>query len=272
MTTAFQLHCTTGEDRMNSLASQPRLDLGDGPRGTAPLTNMALALRTIMECEDAGPESSTRIGLLYGFSGYGKTVSAGFVAARTGAAYIEAKSVWSQRSLLEAIAEELGITLLERTAPKILRQIVDQLNHEPRHLIIDEADHVVNKRSIEIIRDIHDSTPVAVMLIGEEALPKKLKEWERFDNRVLIATPAQPASIDDAYKLRDHYCTKVRVADDLAELFQTGCRGITRRIVTNLRAAQRAAAEEGVGEIDRAWWGQRPVLNGDVQVRRREVA
>lgn len=256
---------------MNDLSNQPRLDLGDQPRGNAPLTNMALALRTIMECEDAGPESSTRIGLLYGFSGYGKTVSAGFVAARTGAAYIEAKSVWTARTLLEALAEELGIVGLERTTPKIMRQIVDQLNHEPRPVIVDEFDHLVKKQSVEVIRDLHDSTPVPFMLIGEEALPKKLKEWERFDNRVLIATAAQPASVADVYKLRDHYCTRVRVSDDLAEYFQQGCKGITRRIVTNLRAAQRAAAEEGTGEIDRNWWGNRPVLNGDVQVRRREA-
>lgn len=256
---------------MNSLASQPRLDLGDGPRGHAPLTNMSLALRTIMECEEAGSDSP-RMGLFYGYSGYGKTVAASFVAARTGAAYIAAQSVWSQRSLLEAIAEELGITRLEKTAPKILRQIVDQLNHEPRALIVDETDHVVNKRSIEIIRDIHDSTQIAIMMIGEEALPAKLKEWERFDNRILIATAAQPASIADAHKLRDHYCTRVRVSDDLAELFQHRCKGITRRIVTNLRAAQRAAAEEGVGAIDRAWWGNRSILNGDLPVRRKEIA
>ncbi|MFY9350092.1 MAG: ATP-binding protein [Sphingobium sp.] len=256
---------------MNSLASQPRLDLGDGPRGHAPLTNMSLALRTVLECEDAGVDSP-RIGLFYGFSGFGKTVAASFVAARTGAAYIAAQSVWSQRTLLEAIAEELGITRFEKTAPKILRQIVDQLNHEPRALIIDETDHLVNKRSVEIIRDIHDSTPIAIMLIGEEALPSKLKEWERFDNRVLIATPAQPASLADALKLRDHYCTRVRVSDDLAELFQKRCKGITRRIVTNLRAAQRAAAEDGVGEIDATWWGNRPVSNGDLPVRRKEFA
>lgn len=254
---------------MNAL-SQP-LDTGDTPRGHAPLTNMGLALRTTLECQDVGADSP-RIGLFYGHSGYGKTIAASFVAARTGAAYIAAQSVWSQRSLLEAIAEELGIVRFDKTAPKILRQIVDQLNHEPRPLIIDETDHLVNKRSVEIIRDIHDSTQVAIMLIGEEALPGKLKEWERFDNRVLMVTPAQPASEADALKLRDHYCARVRVSDDLADLFRQRCKGVTRRIVTNLRAAQRAAAEEGVGEIDRAWWGNRPIHNGDVPARRREIA
>ncbi|WP_289145049.1 ATP-binding protein [uncultured Sphingobium sp.] len=256
---------------MNDLAYQPQLDLGERPRGHAPLTNMSLFLRTAIECQEAGADSP-RMGLFYGYSGYGKTIAASFVTARTGAVYVAAQSVWSQRSLLEAIAEELGITRLEKTAPKILRQIVDQLNHEPRTLIIDETDHLVNKRSVEIIRDIHDSTQIAILMIGEEALPAKLKEWERFDNRILIATPAQPASIADAYKLRDHYCTRVRVADDLAELFQARCNGITRRIVTNLRAAQRAAAEEGLSEVNREWWGNRSILNGDLPVRRKAVA
>ncbi|SCW56072.1 AAA domain-containing protein [Sphingobium faniae] len=256
---------------MNHFATQPRLDLGDTPAGRAQLTNMALALRTMLDCQDAGQEAP-RMGLFYGFSGYGKTVAAAFTAARTGAAYVVAQSVWSQRSLLEALAEELGITRPERTVARLLRQVIDQLNHEPRPIIIDEMDHLVQKRSVEIIRDIHDATSIPILMIGEEALPVKLKEWERFDNRILIATPAQPASPADTLKLRDHYCTRVAVADDLADMFRQRCKGITRRIVTNLRAAQRLAAEEGVAEVDAAWWGSRPVANGDVPVRRREIA
>lgn len=256
---------------MNQLATEPRLDLGDGPTGHAQLTNMSLALRTLLDCKDGGADSP-RMGLFHGFSGYGKTVAAAFTAARTGAAYIQAQAVWSQRSLLEAIAEELGITRMEKTAPKMLRQIVDQLNQDPRDLIIDETDYLVNKRSVEIIRDIHDATGIAIMMIGEEALPSKLKEWERFHNRIVVVTAAQPASLADAYKLRDHYCTRIRVEDDLAELFQVRCKGITRRIVVNLKAAQRAAAEAGEPRIDKNWWGNRPIMTGDIAVRRLEAA
>jgi len=256
---------------MNHLASQPRLDLGDGPTGHAQLTNMSLALRTLLDCKDGGP-GDPRMGVFYSFSGYGKTIAGAFTAARTGASYVLAQSVWSQRTLLEAIAEELGITRMDKTAPKLLRQIVDHLNYDPRDLIIDEFDHLVNKRSIEIIRDIHDATGIAIMLIGEEALLSKLKEWERFDNRIAVATPAQPASFADACKLRDHYCTRVRVEDDLAELFQVKCKGVTRRIVVNLKAAQRAAAEAGEPRIDRDWWGDRPIKTGAVTVRRLEAA
>lgn len=237
--------------------------------GHAQLSNMRIAMQTLVDCVEAG-DYSPRMGLFYGWSGYGKSVAAAFAAARTGAAYIEAKSVWTRSAFLEALAEELGLVIrrTERTAPKILRQIIDELNLRPRPIIIDEMDHLVTRRNVEIIRDIHDSTSVAIMMIGEETLPAKLKEWERFDNRILAATPAQPASVDDTMQLRNHYCRAVSISDDLALYFAERCRGVTRRIVVNLQAAERMAAQEGVEVIDRAWWGTRPVRTGDIPTRR----
>lgn len=256
---------------MNAPAIQPSLDLGDARAGHAQLTNMSLALRTLLDCREAG-NNAPRMGVFYGFSGYGKTVAAAFAAARTGAIYIHAQSIWTQRTFLETLAEEMGISRPEKTGPRILRQIIDQLNQSPCDIIIDEMDYLVQKRMVEIIRDIHDNTQVGVLMIGEEALPSKLKEWERFDNRILVATAAQPASPDDAFKLRDHYCSRIHIADDLVDQFRVRCRGITRRIVVNLQSAQRRAAEEGRDRIDSAWWGNRTIITGDVPVRRREGA
>jgi DNA transposition AAA+ family ATPase len=250
-----------------NVAFQPQLDLEPVRPAQAQLTNMSLALRTLLDCIEA-PEGSPRLGVFYGPSGYGKTIAAGFCASRFEAGYVEAKSVWAQRSILEAIARELGVARLERTNPKILQQIIDALLREPRPLIIDEMDHLVKKQSVEVIRDIHDGAGVPILMIGEEALPAKLKEWERFDNRILVATAAQPASFEDGCKLREHYCTRVAIADDLVAHFVDRTKGVTRRVVTNLNTAQRVALEEGVDAIDRHWWGNRPVMTGEVQLRR----
>jgi DNA transposition AAA+ family ATPase len=253
---------------MNAPFGQPRLDLGDRPApGFAQLTNMNLALQTYLDCAEADP-GLPRIGVLYGPSGYGKTVAMGFTAQRADAAYIEAKSIWTQRSLLEAIADEIGIRSLERSAPRILDQIIEQLNTAPRGLIIDEMDHLVRKQHVEIIRDIHDATRIPILLVGEEALPAKLKVWERFHNRILVATAAQPATDDDARKLRDHYCPRVTLGNDLVQRIVRACRGVTRRIVVSLKEAERLAVEEGADSIDLAWWGDRPLATGDVPVRR----
>ncbi len=106
------------------------------------------------------------------------------------------------------------------------------------------------------------------MMIGEEDLPGKLKEWERFDNRIRVATAAQPASDADTLKLRDHYCLRVKIADDLALKFKQACRGCTRRIVTNLIEAETLASFDSPANADLAWWGNRPIMTGDLQIRR----
>jgi DNA transposition AAA+ family ATPase len=253
---------------MNVLPLQPRLALGDRPSaGFAQLTNMGLGLRTYLDCAEARP-GLPRIGTLHGPSGYGKSVAMAYTAQKTGALYVEAKSIWTQRSLLEAIAAELGIVAFERSAPRILQQIIDQLNADPRGLIIDEMDHLVRKQHVEIIRDIHDATSAPILLVGEEALPSKLRSWERFHNRILVFTAAQPASLDDALKLRAHYCPRIDIADDLVERIVRVCKGVTRRIVTNLIRAERCAIESGASEIDLGWWGDRPLDTGDAPIRR----
>lgn len=252
---------------MNDFAIQPTLDFGERPQGDAQLTNMALCLQTLMDCRESD-NPSARMGIFHGFSGYGKTVAAAFSAVRTGAAYIQAQELWTRKTLLEVLAEELGITRPSRTSANLLRQIIAQLRVRPVDLIIDEMDYLANKGFVNTLRDIHDGTHIAILMIGEEALPSKLKAWERFDNRIVSTTAAQPASYDDAIKLRDHYCHRIGIADDLVELFRVRCKSVTRRIVNNLQLAQKIAAEEGVANINAEWWGNRPIRTGDVITRK----
>lgn len=252
---------------MNDFAIQPTLDFGERAADSAQLTNMALCLQTLMDCRESD-NPSARMGVFHGFSGYGKTVAAAFCAGRTGAAYIQAQELWTRKTLLEVLAIELGISRPSRTAADLLRQIIDTLNVRPVDLIVDEMDYLANKGLVNTLRDIHDGTRIAILMIGEEALPAKLKAWERFDNRIVSTTAAQPASYDDAIKLRDHYCHRVRIADDLAELFRVRCKGVTRRIVNNLQLAQKIAAEEGIANINAEWWGNRPVRTGDIVTRK----
>lgn len=233
----------------------------------AQLTNMRLAFATMLDCQDAEP-GSPRLALLYGHSGYGKSVAAAHVAAHFRAAYVEAKSAWTPRWFAQVLAQELGVVRLGRTAPALVEQIIDALRNDPVPIIIDEMDHLVKKQAVEIIRDIHDAADVPILMIGEEALPHKLKEWERFDNRILVATAAEPATLGDALMLRDHYCQRVEVGNDLVEAIASACKGVTRRIVTNLQDAQKAAIAAGTDRIDLALWGKKAFRTGQVATRR----
>ncbi|MBZ6377367.1 hypothetical protein B5C34_05285 [Pacificimonas flava] len=243
----------------------------NGGQGVAQLTNMSLALSTVLDLQQAG-SNSPRMGCFYGESGYGKTVASAFVAAQLDAVYLKACSVWTVKTFLSELSVEIGLAKPPRTAPAMLEAIVEQMTTYPRPIIIDEFDFLVKRQSVEVVRDIHDALSelpeIAILLIGEEALPHKLKQWERFHNRILMFTPAQPASPEDARRLRDLYCQKIKVADDLVEHIRRETRGVTRRIRVNLEAAQRFGIEAGEMTVDCKLWGDRRLLIGEAPRRR----
>ncbi len=232
----------------------------------AALGNMTRALDT-MNAAIQAPEGAPRMCVFFGQSGVGKTVGAAYVTATTNSVYLLARSVWTRRAFLEALARELGLVRLERTATRLMDQIVEQLQAHPRPLLLDEMDHLARNQITEVIRDIYDATDVPVMMIGEEELPAKLKQWQRFDNRLIAMTQAMPATIEDGRMLRDCYCRRVKVSDDLADYFTERCEGITRRIIVNLQRASSVAVDElGTTQIDRKAWANRAVMNGDLPV------
>jgi DNA transposition AAA+ family ATPase len=234
----------------------------------AALTNMDLCLQTMIAIQNV-QDGGQRMALFAGPSGWGKTYGAAYTTAVTDAVYVAAKAVWTHKSLLEALARELGIQRVAKTTARILDQIIEHLARDRRPIIIDEMDYIVNRKSVDVIRDIYDATLVPVLMIGMEALPSRLKEWEQFDNRLLTTVLAQPASQEDGRKLRDLYCRQVAVSDDLADYITHACAGVARRIVTNLIAAQTFAIEQlDTMSIDRAAWGNRPLKTGELQIRR----
>ena len=236
----------------------------------AATVNMELAHKTLLTAIKSGP-GCPRLAVFYGPSGYGKTVAAAAAAARTDAAYLRVESLWTQKTLLEEFARELGVLKIANTAINIFRQIKLQLQTEPRPIIIDEMDNLVNRRAVEVIRDIHEATDIAILMIGEEQMPARLKEWDRFDNRIVAMEAAEPATLADGLLLRNIYADKVAIADDLIAYFVESCAGVTRRIVINIHRTERFAIEQlATVEIDRAAWGNTPVLTNALP-RRREL-
>lgn len=204
---------------------------------------------------------------MYGPSGFGKSVSATYVANRRRAYYVQAKSVWTKKAALTAILREMGI-MPARTIPEMLDQAAEELALSGRPLIIDEMDHLVDKRVVELIRDIYESSQAAILLIGEEQLPNKLKRYERFHGRVLAWVPAQPVSLEDAQKLTSIYAPNIEVAEDLLRLMVELASGSVRRVAVNLEQVQEAADAMGWSRVDRELWGKRELYTGEAPKRR----
>lgn len=226
----------------------------------ANLQNISLCMQAIKTAQDR-PQHLPGIVCFFGHSGFGKSTAAGFLASELNAIYVEAKSTWTQKALLENILLMMGIDPA-KTINKMMDQVAQELAISNRPLIVDEMDHLVHKKSVEIIRDIYESSGAPILLIGEERLPHKLMEWERFHGRILEWVQAQPAGTDDARELAALFASEITIADDLLGEVSRISSGSVRRICVNIDLIKRESRKLGKTEIDRSVWGNRPLHTG----------
>jgi len=232
----------------------------------APLANVSL-LATSLEKALRRPVHLPGMVVMYGPSGIGKSFSAAYAANRYQAYYVECKSSWTRKALLAAILNSMGI-VPAKTLPEMTDQAAEQLALSGKPLIIDEMDHIVEKKAVEVIRDLYEGSQGTILMIGEEGLPSKLKQWERFHNRILDWVPAQLADIDDCRLLARLYSPDVLIADDLLIEVTKSAKGCVRRICVNLEQIRRVASDVGVAELSRKDWGDRALYTGEAPKRR----
>ncbi len=204
-------------------------------------------------------------GVCHGPSGYGKTYASIFAQNRTKAVRVEVGDSWTRRTLLRNILREFGETVKERWPISDLSDLAKAALGEDarRPLIVDEADKLVDKGMIEIVRELQESSGAPVILIGEEKLPAKLLTVERMHNRVLHWFPAQPCDLEDARVLAEAFAPKVEIKDDLLEAIRARSGGRARRIVVNLDHAAEIARNKNARLLDLKAWGAEDFFTGE---------
>jgi len=232
---------------------------------TANIQNLGL-VRTALESLAGRAAGLPGLGVLYGPAGWGKTTALAAVANASRAYYVQMRSAWGRKALLEKILFEMGLKPAGAIA-KMLDDICAQLASSQRPLIIDEFDFALRGDSmVELVRDIYEGSQSAMVLAGEELLPRRLARWERFHSRVLAWIPAAPVSLADARELAPIYCA-TPCADDFLELLVGKSGGSVRRVSVNLARAGEIAAAEGWRKIDRKTWNDTPLYTGQAPTR-----
>ncbi|VVE59864.1 hypothetical protein PCA31118_00041 [Pandoraea captiosa] len=208
------------------------------------------------------------IGVMYGEAGRGKTIACSALANQTRGYYVQMRSAWSRKTLLEKILFEMGIKPAG-TIPYLLDQVCEQLAASRRPLIVDEFDFCLRSDSlIELVRDIYEGSQGTLLLVGEETIPQKLKRWERFHSRVMAWIPALPVSVADARKLAPIYSPQVSIAEDLLAHVVELAHGSVRRVCVNLTRIHEEAMILAESEMTLAKWGERDLYTGDAPKRR----
>lgn len=223
--------------------------------GQVPLKNVASFMTLTLRLQSRAPHLPG-FGVFYGPSGLGKTEASIYAQNKTNAVRVEVGETWSQKKFLQELLFELRIQP-KGTIADLADLAKGALGDDPRRpLIIDEADKLIRKNGLlEIVREIGDVAGCPVILIGEEMLPEKLSVYERFHNRVLDWTGAEPCDQDDVAALAAALCQGVTIAPDLQAEICRQSDGRARRICTNLDEAMKIARNKGIKTVDLAAWG-----------------
>lgn len=233
----------------------------------APLTNVASTLSAVR----AATERSLGLpGLvvLHGPSGWGKSTAAAYAAVQLRGYYVQCQTLWSRTDFILAVAREMGLETKGRMA-QVAERISAQLTMSGRPLLIDEAHVLVERASgAGALKDIHDATGGAILLIGEEMLPHRMTRYERLHGRVLEWVSAQPCSLADTAALARIYAPGVEIAPDLAGKLTKSAKGSVRRVAVNLDRIRTEAGSMGWKRVDLALWGERGLYTGEPPARR----
>lgn len=211
----------------------------------APTSNIGLVHVTMEALVQRAP-GLPGIGTFYGPSGVGKSFGASYASHPGGfnGIYVSCRSFETKRSFADQVCKAIGINP-RGNIPQVVDEIVQVLALSGRPLIVDEVDHIVESRTLELIRDLHDASNAAVLLIGEEHLPAKLRRHERFDNRVLVWQPAMKCSAADFDLLAKQYAGAIEIDPELKKRVLAETHGITRRVVVNLENIKRWCDRKG---------------------------
>ena len=131
------------------------------------------------------PPKIPKIALVYGEFGLGKSETIQWWAFKNNSVYVRANQGMTTRWLLSEIAEELGVKdeLYGHTQQRFLL-VENYLKQFPKTIIIDEADYLIEKNSIETLRDLHDRTGCPLVLVGMSNLDVKLRKYPHLVDRI----------------------------------------------------------------------------------------
>jgi DNA transposition AAA+ family ATPase len=196
-------------------------------------------------------KKANRMMMVLGDPGLGKTEAAmRYQINNPGVVYIRAKALISPRWMLEDLVRELGEQPMYR-ASALFGQAKEQLDKNPRLIIIDEADYLLHDpRAMETLRDLHDTTAAAFCIIGMELLDKKVARYRHLFDRFAEVVKFKELTLNDVKNVAAQNC-EVKISDDAAAFIHKNTPRF-RQVMNWLYKAENLAQANSLKEITAA--------------------
>src|SRR5574344_636362 len=147
------------------------------------------------------PANLPKMALVYGDYGLGKSQTILWWVTNNDAIYVRCNHKMSPRWLLSEIVEELDEIPCYQSA-HLFKQIEDKLIGNPKILVIDEIDFLLNNASaIEVVRDLHDKIGIPIVLVGMSLAEQKLKRFKHIYDRLLGVLKFESFNKNDVEKI-----------------------------------------------------------------------
>lgn len=151
---------------------------------------------TLMDELQKLPPNIPKLALVYGEHGLGKSQTIQWWADKNDSVYVRATQGMTSRWLLAEIAEELGEDPFWH-AQETFTLIENSLRQNPKTIIVDEVDYLVEKHTIETLRDLHDKTGCPIVLVGMGYADKKLARYPHLMDRIYKTLKFERFNQDD---------------------------------------------------------------------------
>lgn len=188
------------------------------------------------------------MGLVYGEPGLGKSQAINWWTFNNDAILVRCTQLMTPRWLLNEILDGMGEMGYYKTA-ECFNLIIRNLIVNPRVLIIDEIDYLmIDARTIETLRDIHDKTNVPIILVGMTNAKSRLKRYKHLYDRISEIVKFESFSKQDIQIIVQEL-SEIPMTDCALKLIYTNMNRF-RQIVKVINKAEILAKANGLNEID----------------------
>jgi len=205
------------------------------------------------------PDNISKIGLIYGEPGLGKSQSALYLAIQNDAIYLRGANLMTPKWLLEELARELDEIPRFYTAD-IFRQCVNSLKSKNKIIIVDEIDYLLQDfKTVETLRDIHDETGTPIILVGMSLAKNKLLRYKHLYDRVSEFFKFEEFVLSDIKEIIKEL-SEIEVTDEAIKLIHKKATRF-RQITNYVDKLEKIASANEINEIDETIVNE--VLNND---------